>query len=259
VLIIARRCMSLASGRGHSKRSGVPGIVVRGRVWQRIGMTAQAALRAALRDIVGPAARDAGFKGSGTTWRATNSVGDWAVVNVQSSSWSTAGSLRCVINLAVVPAPWLDWMREWRGSLPKSIGESLGLYRDRLHPAGGTPADIDGWWQVSDDVDARVAAEDMVVQLAGHGWPRLARLLSRKALLESIRSGDLGHMRAPPLDVFFARAEALLIAEDGPSAHLDELLDRATTNAIPAQQANAARFAAWVRARAASAGRSLVR
>jgi hypothetical protein len=215
-------------------------------------MTAQAALKLALQDIVGPAARAAGFKGSGATWRSTNSQGDWAVVNVQSSSWSTASSLRCVINLAVAPAPWLDWMRERLGSLPKSITESLGLYRDRLHP-GGTPAGVDGWWQVSSEPEARVAAADMVVQLAEHGWPTLTRLLNRQALLDSIRSGDLGHMKGEH-EVFFARAEAVLIADDGPSTRLEELLDRATTKALPAQQANAAKFAAWVRARAERSG-----
>jgi hypothetical protein len=116
-------------------------------------MTAQAALRAALRDIVGPAARAAGFKGSGSAWRSANSQGDWAVVNVQSSRWSTTESLRCVINLAVTPAPWLDWLRESLGSLPKSVTVTLGLWRDRLHPAG-TPAAADQWWQISSDSDA---------------------------------------------------------------------------------------------------------
>lgn len=215
-------------------------------------MTAQAALRAALRDVVGPAARAAGFRGSGSTWRSANSQGDWAVVNVQSSSWNTAECARCVINLAVAPAPWLDWMRESLGSLPKSVNESLGLYRDRLHPAG-TPPGADVWWQISSDSNARLAADDMVVQLAEHGWPTLTRLLNRQTLVDSIRAGDLGHMKGKH-EVFFARAEAVLIAEDGPSARLDELLDRATANAIPAQQENAAKFAAWVRARAARSG-----
>src|SRR5215831_12700174 len=118
-----------------------------GSAWQADRMTAQAALRAALRDTVAPAARAAGFKGSGSTWRSANSDGDWAVVNVQSSRSSTAECVRCVINLVVAPAPWLDWMRESLGSLPKSVRESLGLYRDRLHPAG-TPAGVDKWWQI---------------------------------------------------------------------------------------------------------------
>ena len=169
-------------------------------------------------------------------------------MNVQPSARRTAQALRGVSSRAVAAAPWLDWMREWLGSLPKSINESLGLYRDRLHPAG-TPSGAAGWWQVSSEDDACVAAADMVVQLAEHGWPTLIRLLNRDALLDSIRSGDLGHMKGEH-EVFFARAEALLIADDGPSARLEELLDRATAKAIPAQQANAAKFAAWVRARA---------
>jgi hypothetical protein len=90
----------------------------------------------------------------------------------------------------------------------------------------------------------------MVGQLADHGWPTLTRLLDRQALLGSIRSGDLGYMKSGPCSVFFAQAEALLIAEDGPSARLDELLDYATANALPAQEANAEEFAAWIRSRA---------
>jgi hypothetical protein len=90
----------------------------------------------------------------------------------QSSSWNTAQDARCVINLAVALAPWLDWMRESLGALPKSVSASLGLYRDRLHPAG-TRAGVDGWWQISGDADAIAAAVDMVAQLAAHGWPTL--------------------------------------------------------------------------------------
>ena len=112
-------------------------------------MTAQAALRAALRDVVAPAARAEGFKGSAPTWRMTNALGDWAVVNVQSSSYSTSESLRCVINLAVAPAPWLAWQQQSLGSLPKAVNESLGLYRHRLHPTG-TPPGTDGWWAISE-------------------------------------------------------------------------------------------------------------
>jgi hypothetical protein len=213
-------------------------------------MTAQTALKAALRDVVGPAARTAGFKGSGTTWRLSNRLGDWAVVNVQSSSWSTSESLRCVINIALAPAPWLEWERESIGSQPKAINESLGLYRDRLHPTG-TPAGTDGWWEISSDRDAQVAASDMVEQLGKRGWPTLTRLLDRQALIDTIRAGDLGYMKAEHFGVFFARAEALLIAENGPSPCLEELLNRASAGAMPSQSENAAMFAQWVRARAA--------
>lgn len=82
-------------------------------------------------------------------------------------------------------------MRESLGALLKSINESLGLYRDRLHPAG-MPAGVDGWWQITDGVDALAAIADMLAQLCEHGWPKLTRLLDRQSLLDAIRAGDLG-------------------------------------------------------------------
>jgi len=214
-------------------------------------MRVQDALRAALREQVGPAARGNGFRGSVPTWRASNTSGDWAIVNVQSSSWSTAESMRCVINLSVAPAPWLAWMEEWLGArYPKSVGESLGLYRARLHPTGA-PAGADVWWEVNDQAGADAVVADMVHQLQISGWPTLTRLLEKGAMLDQVRAGDLGMMKRASFDVFFARAEALLIAEGGPSPALDRLLADATANTMATQRENAERFEAWVRQRSA--------
>ena len=215
-------------------------------------MSAQAALHPALRDIVGPAVRRAGFKGSRRRWRRCSPAGDWAVVNVQSSSSSTAGQVRCVINLAVVPAGWLEWLHASLGSLPKSVTESLGLYRDRLHPSG-SPAGRDIWWQVHDDADAQDAAHDIVVQLEAHGLPTLLNLLHRENMLAAIRARDLGHSKGPDLEVFFKSAEAVLIADRGLTPELEELLDYVITNSIPGQKQNAEMFAGWVRAQASLA------
>jgi Domain of unknown function (DUF4304) len=193
--------------------------------------------------------REHGYKGNAPTWRKSTPVGDWAVVNVQSSSFSSADRLRCVVNLAVAPALWLDWQRERLGAgMPKTIGDSLGLFRDRLHPTG-TPERTDGWWEVTDARSAERAAHDMVTQLVDGGWPVLDRLLDRAALLERVRAGDLGHMKRESLGVFFARAEALLLIEGGPSPELDECLRYAKSNVMPGQEDNAATFDAWVRTR----------
>ena len=68
------------------------------------------------------------------------------------------------MNLAFAPEPWLRWTREHLGAgMPKSVTESMGLYRERLHPEG-TPEGIDGWWKVSDEASALVAVADMNVQ-----------------------------------------------------------------------------------------------
>ena len=214
-------------------------------------MTAQLSLRNALRDLLGPAARSHGFKGSAPTWRKASDAGDWAVVNVQSSSWSTSESLSCVVNLAFAPEPWLRWMRRDLGSgAPKSVPESLGLYRERLHPEG-TPAGSDGWWDVSDDESAHVAVADMNVQLDSAGWPVLEEMFAREAMMIRLREGDLGMMKRSNFGVFFARAEALLLMDDGPSEALESALRYALDNCIPRQRENAERFDQWVRAEAA--------
>lgn len=210
-------------------------------------MTAQQALKAALRDVLGPNARSHGYKGSAPTWRKSNASGDWAVVNVQSSSWSTSERLRCVVNLAVAPEPWLRWEREQLGrGMPKSVTEYLGLYRERLHPAE-TPDGRDGWWEVDDNESAVAAATDMVGQLEVAGWPVLDRMLTPSGMLDQIQNGDLGEMKRANFKAFFAMAEALLLMDQGPSEALERKLQYALQHCMPRQKENAERFDAWVR------------
>ena len=218
-------------------------------------MKATDALRAALRDVVSPAARAAGFKGSGNTWRSTNSAGDVAVVNVQSSMYSSAASARCTINIAVAPAPWLDLATAHRGRPLKSVNQSDGLYRDRVHPTG-TPPRTDAWWVVTSAEDAHAVAHDMVDQLNTQaGFPRLRDLLRRDRLLECVRAGDLGFTKKADLDPaygdwYFSRAEAVLLADEGPSARLHLLLDVPDQLAAPSEQQSGFDFASWIRGRA---------
>jgi hypothetical protein len=216
--------------------------------WDSERVNAQQALKAALRDLLGPAARSHGYRGSAPTWRKPSALGDWAIVNVQSSSWSTSENLRCVVNLGFVPEPWLRWQRNLLGAgMPKSVPDSLGLYRDRLHPAG-TPEGTDGWWEVSDADSARLAVADMKVQLDRAGWPVLDRMFSREAMMERLHTGDLGILKSSSFGVLFARAEALLLMDAGPSEALELCLDYALEKAIPTQRENAEEFDAWVRA-----------
>ncbi|GIF49335.1 uncharacterized protein DUF4304 [Asanoa ferruginea] len=210
-------------------------------------MTVQESLKWALRDVVGPVARTHGFKGSGPTWRKSNASGDWAIVNVQSSKWNTSQSLECVINLAVAPEPWLRWEREHLGKgMPKAVSESLGLYRQSLHPSG-TPVGPEGWWKVTGPESAATAAQDMVVQLEAAGWPVLERMLTPGGMLDQVRRGDLGFMKRKYFDAFFARAEALLLIDRGHSDALENSLRYALDHCPDHSREHAERFDAWAR------------
>ena len=107
--------------------------------------------------------------------------------------------------------------------VPKSVSEALGLYRDRLHPEG-TPAGMHGWWDIFDEDSARTAVTDMTVQLDRTGWPVLEAMFSRDAMMKRLHDGDLGLMKRRNFGVFFARAEALLLMDAGPSDALESRL-----------------------------------
>jgi len=158
-------------------------------------------------------------------------------------------------------------MPESFGSTPKAINESLGLYRDRLHPTG-TSAGIDGSWEISSEWTHWLQHRTWSNNLGRARARRLTRLLDRQALTDTIRAGDLGHMKAENFDVFFARADAVLIAENGLSLRLEELLAKASTERCPRSQRTLPRSARacrrvddrgalrkWYRARALSSSR----
>ncbi|WP_394552532.1 DUF4304 domain-containing protein [Agromyces sp. MMS24-JH15] len=213
-------------------------------------MTAQQGLRTALKEILGPAVRAAGYRGSGTTWRKANEHGDLAIVKVQSSMFSSAGLLPCVVNLSLAPTPWVDRILEKAVRRPKTIGESYGMYRRRLHPTGAPPV-IDTWWEITSEDAAADAVHDMVAQLRADGLPTLDRLLDRSNLLATIRAHDLGFPADPEeadLTPYFLRCEALILADEGDRAGVDRVLaDLAAHPEPPDQQPDG--FAEWVRER----------
>lgn len=261
---------ALQAGDLFGGSEGVSVKALSGAVWRRpvLPMSVRDAMRG-----VGSYRRDCatGFEGCapGRAWpersyqqiqgycpdvAEVESVGGLGLVNVQSSLFSTSESLRCVINLAVAPEPWLRWQREQLGKgMPRSATQCLGLYRERLHPTG-TPEGTDGWWDVGGAESAVAAATDMAVQLESAGWPVLGRMLSAGGMLDQVRRGDLGSMKRADFRVFFARAEALLLMDRGPSDELEESLQDALEHCMPVQKENAIQFDEWVRGQSRSAG-----
>ena len=91
----------------------------------------------------------------------------------------------------------------------------------------------------------------MNTQLDRAGWPVLDAMFSREAMLARLHDVDLGMMRRSNFGVYFARAEALLLMDGGPSEPLESHLNYALDNVLPTQREQAERFDAWVRIEAA--------
>ncbi|MBD3926519.1 DUF4304 domain-containing protein [Nocardioides cavernae] len=214
-------------------------------------MTIQAAFRDAVREVLAPAARAHGFKGSGRTWRRTNELGDCAIVNLQGSSYSSASSARYVINLSVVPEPWAASMETTLGRRPKALPESWGLYRRRLQPTGA-PAGTDQWWRVDRPRAVEQVVADMVRRLDADGWPTLEKLLDREAMVEQARTGDLGFFTREHAPGYVATGLAVLLSDSGTSDELDGQLDlMLATSTAPALEGTR-QLVTWIRTRAAS-------
>jgi hypothetical protein len=206
-------------------------------------LTAQEMLKEALAGIVAPAMRSAGFKGSGKNWRRFNNLGDVAMVNVQSSAWSTQDEVRCVINLAMSPRPYLAWFaHRCHMEIPKNPGHTWGIYRDRLD-ASEPGADRETWWTIGTPSEAETTARDMARKLATEGIPALSALLDRQRLLQTLREGRSGFGK----ESWLKRCEALLLADNGPSPELDRILDDLSGRA-PGERKPPDDFETWIRA-----------
>lgn len=212
-------------------------------------MTAQSDLRDALRDWLGPALRARGFKGSAPTWSLTNDRGDVAFINVQSSTSSTKDQVRCIVNYSVAPESWVRFAK-WRSN---GRDKRFGLYSDRIDAPGGEPRQ-EQWWNVSDPASARVFVRDVLAELDAWGWDLFDRLMTPTGMLDAVRAGDLGFAkRTAGWDPHFAEAEAVLVMDNGPSDHLERLLEVAVTKSNPVAQEHLRKRADWIREQARQA------
>lgn len=151
-------------------------------------MAGTAALwRDACKQIIVPALRDRGYKGTAPTWRRTGDHDDVAVVNLQTSDRRGRTLVRA--NLSVAPSWWLDWRRVELGEgMPRTVTEPLGLIRGSLHSQ--SPAPTDSWWEVSDGSSAAAVAQHVLATLREYGLPRLERLLDPEGLIEQLETWD---------------------------------------------------------------------
>ena len=126
--------------------------------------------------------RPAGFRRRGS--RFLRDVGDVVhLVQLQSSTQSTAAALRMTANLGVF-SPVVD--RALGGTIAEPT-EPDCHWRERLGFL--TPANSDVWWTVRESKNAAAVADELKRDLAQGGLPTLDRLASTQALRVLWESG----------------------------------------------------------------------
>ena len=127
-------------------------------------------------DALGLAAQGA------NTFRLVSETGDAVVVEVQLASASTRTESRFYINLALVPLPWLEYMRETRSreGLSNPRPEE-GLVSGRLEPPNRLQ-----WIVTAEEVDA---VGNAVVSGLRETVPSYLELFDREAFLAILRQG----------------------------------------------------------------------
>lgn len=173
-------------------------------------------LREALRDVLGPALRAHGYRGTSPTWRKYSADGDVAVINVQSSAFNSVDEGACVVNLGVAPAPWID--REV-GAGQLTVAARDGLKADeclwvlRLHAQSSTDPDEELWWDYRDEASAVQVAETIVSALQQNWLSTLDSLLNHHEMRRRLLAEDPGfeQIREDPEEI-----EAFLRKVDRP-------------------------------------------
>lgn len=199
--------------------------VHRADAWDCYVVTAQEALKTALRDRLGPVLRTAGFKGSAPTWVLGSPTDDRAIVNVQSSDSTSKAEALFTVNLTVVPRAWWRWESHKLGkSENRAVKEYDGLWRERLRARQQQALGRPDWWSVTDQASAYRAVDDVVAQVENGATAHLQALVEPGAMLAAARAGRLG-----PVTFDTRGAIAVLLTENGASEELFALLDELET------------------------------
>ncbi|MEU4642377.1 DUF4304 domain-containing protein [Micromonospora sp. NPDC023814] len=218
--------------------------------------------RTLFQEFLDPVLAEHRLTGTGRVYRRIGDDGDALIVEFQRSTSSTRNAYAFFVNVAVVPHAWLQKTRSDSTSAdaePPDFPEGLirtrlikpnslwALPREemlRILTSGRVPAGIDSgdhelWW--IDSPQAVAEKGPTLRRLLAEKIVEFAPLLDRAVLRERLRSG------APlPGDCPRDAALAVLLADEGPSAELDDVL-----SSLDDPQSS---FVDWVRRYAARAG-----
>lgn len=153
-------------------------------------MDGRAAAWAALLRTLKKQLGELGFEADGPRFFMRSEHGDFAIIELQKSVGGYAGGLDdFLVDLAVVPAPWLDWMRTRfpgsRTSWTTCPDQASGMWRDRLRPDPNSSWDV---WPLADGSrEGGVATANLIAErVRASTGPLLRSLLERGNLLAKV-------------------------------------------------------------------------
>ena len=174
------------------------------------------ALDQVARQRVAPVLKEAGFRRSRRCFWLESRSGDRAFVALSPFKLGVHDA-EFFVDFAVLPTVYRDLVNR-NGGQASAAGAAAGLWTDRLPAPGLRGSAMRHHW--SFDLDDEETGRDLTTRLR-QVLPGLIRLLDRESLLAYVRDPSTPHRE---LTLRRDAAVALLLAERGPSAELDEQL-----------------------------------
>lgn len=140
--------------------------------------SAQDEFRGFLRDLVSPAMRSAGLRGSAGRYHLP-SLSCFALVGFQKSEWSTGSAVTFTVNLKVVSREVWKLARENQSWLPQTPASSTRYPVAEWSPRIGSlmPGGEDHWWWLRPGQQLEPLAAEVTGALTDYGLPALQRAL----------------------------------------------------------------------------------
>ncbi len=141
---------------------------------------AQDRLKGLLKNRWGPAFRELGFTGSGTTWTLPDER-DWSMLGFQSSNASSASLVKFTMNLLVVGKDEWEWARAehpWMRARPTP--NVIPLTRRYWERSGTLTHGGDYWWELAaDGSNEDQVADEVLAAVRDVLLPQLRREMRR--------------------------------------------------------------------------------
>jgi hypothetical protein len=125
-----------------------------------------------VKDILSPAFRDLGFRGS--SGRYSLPIPDhWALLGLQRSTYSTSAEVRFTVNLLVVSKAAWELQQQERPHLPEQPNASVlyGIETPQRRLGQLRPDGHDKWWRLSSRRQLEVVAREVIHDVREYALP----------------------------------------------------------------------------------------